>query len=122
MGGIALALATLVEDREDMVVPFACLHACMHALYGMRSLLPVPIYTFSIRKESCVSFIFFLSFYSLYIPIVTWERGKKTVYIGVVSVWKMYIVCCAWFLEGIKPCTEMLIRFLQAFRCSVYGL
>ena len=34
MGGIALALAlaTMVEDRGDMVVPYAC----MLALYGMR--------------------------------------------------------------------------------------
>ena len=60
MGGIALALATLVEDREDMVVPFACLHACfVWNAFIRRVLLPVPIYTFSIRKESCVSFIFF---------------------------------------------------------------
>ena len=62
MGGIAfaLALATLVEDREDMVVPFAsvCMHACLLCMECEYYFLYL-LYTFAIRNESCVSFILF---------------------------------------------------------------
>ena len=88
MGGIALALATWLMTEKDMVVPLACMHACFVWNVLIRRVpLPVPIYTFSILKESlCIFYLFLKTFY---IPVATCrmavERGKR-VYIGIVSV------------------------------------
>ena len=71
----ALALATWVEDRDRYGRPIcSCLHACMLALYGMRVLLPVPIYTFAIR----MSRVYVLFSIVLYTCCVTWRmKGKR---------------------------------------------
>ena len=89
----------MVEDREDVVVPFAC----MHALYGMlirRIPLPVPIYTFSMTEESSVSvslsFFTFLYLLQPLCPMDGW-RGGSGVY--------RYCVARSPRVQGLRPCT-----------------
>ena len=78
----------MVEDREDMVVPFACLHACMLCMECVDPKSTTSctyLYFFDSERVVCIFYLFLTFFYT---GCNVWDGGREveTVHIGIVRV------------------------------------